>query len=103
MLAFDDPSVTSSSEAVKLIARTLSRKLYKQAAIVDALEGAGLSPDDYRLEVEAKYIWAGVVPDAIRQGKLAALIELRQQRRPRLPGRTRAPVARSACRQAALV
>ena len=75
MLAFDDPSVTSSSEAVKLIARTLSRKLYKQAAIVDALEGAGLSPDDYRLEVEAKYIWAGVVPDAIRQGKLAALID----------------------------
>lgn len=74
MIAFDDPSVTSSIEAVKLIARTLSRKLYLQPAIVDAIEGAGLSPDDYRLEVEPKYIWAGVVPDAVEKGKLAALI-----------------------------
>ena len=53
----------------------VSKKLYWQATIVAALEAAGLSPGNYKLNVSAKVTWAGVVPDAARLGKLPALMD----------------------------
>jgi hypothetical protein len=75
MAEFNDPSLASPSDPrTRVIIEMLSTTVYESARIITLLQVVGLNPGDYPLEI-ARRTWTAVVPDAARQGQLAALID----------------------------
>jgi hypothetical protein len=72
-------NISLSSQApsdlqVAAIADLLAERSYGRQVIERALEGAGLSPLDYRLDYPARLLWREITGDAARKGRLEALL-----------------------------
>jgi hypothetical protein len=68
------PSQGPSDPQVAAIADLLAERSYGQQLIERALDGAGLSPLDYRLDYPARLLWREIVGHATGRDRLEALI-----------------------------
>jgi hypothetical protein len=75
MISFDALELGSLHDdpRTRIIAEILTKTIYHEEAIADAITGAGLVPGDYLPNV-AKLAWVQAVPDVIREHRLDALV-----------------------------